>query len=107
MSIGVTSGVTIAGSFVVAVAINLIAASAQTTAAQKSQPDGQWIMASKNYANTRFSELNQITADNVKSLKVDWTFSTGVNTGHEEAPLVVGTTMYLPTPFPNVLYALD
>src|SRR5437868_785821 len=35
--------------------------------------DGQWLMPAKNYASTRFSGLNQITADNVKNLKLAWT----------------------------------
>jgi lanthanide-dependent methanol dehydrogenase len=69
--------------------------------------DGQWTMPGRNYQATRYSELTQINADNVKDLKVAWTFSTGVNRGHEAAPLVVGDTMYVITPFPNILYALD
>ena len=70
-------------------------------------PDGQWPTAAGDYANTRFSGLNQITADNVGRLQVSWTFSTGVLRGQEAAPIVAGTTMYVVTPFPNVLYALD
>jgi lanthanide-dependent methanol dehydrogenase len=69
--------------------------------------DGQWTMAAKDYANTRYSSLAQIHAGNVKQLKLAWTFSTGTLNGHEGAPLVVGSTMYVVTPFPNVLYALD
>jgi lanthanide-dependent methanol dehydrogenase len=69
--------------------------------------DGQWTMAAKNYANTRYSGLDQIKTDNVKDLKVAWTFSTGVNRGQEAAPLVIGDTMYLVTPYPNIVYALD
>jgi lanthanide-dependent methanol dehydrogenase len=69
--------------------------------------DGQWLMAGKNYANTRFSGLDQINTSNIGNLKVAWTFSTGVNRGQEAAPLVVGDTMYVVTPFPNILYALD
>jgi alcohol dehydrogenase (cytochrome c) len=38
---------------------------------------------------------------------VAWTFSTGVLHGHEGQPLVVGKTMYLVTPWPNIVYALD
>jgi lanthanide-dependent methanol dehydrogenase len=77
----------------------------QTT--QKQADDGQWIMAPKDYANTRYSALDQIRIDNVKSLKVAWTFSTGYTRGHEAAPLVVNGTMYVTSPFPNTLYALD
>jgi PQQ-dependent dehydrogenase (methanol/ethanol family) len=69
--------------------------------------DGQWTMAAKDYANTRFSGLNEINAANAGNLKVAWTFSTGVNRGQEAAPIVVGDTMYVVTPFPNHLYALD
>jgi PQQ-dependent dehydrogenase (methanol/ethanol family) len=69
--------------------------------------DGQWLMSAKNYANTRFSGLDEINASNVANLKVAWTFSTGVDRGQEAAPLVVGDTMYLVTPYPNILYALD
>lgn len=64
-------------------------------------------MAAKDYANTRYSTLNQIITDNVKELRVRWTFGTGVLRGNESAPLVVGSTMYVVTPFPNYLYALD
>ena len=69
--------------------------------------DGQWVMAAKDYASTRFSGLAEINAGNVKDLKTAWTFSTGSVRGHEGAPLVVGNTMYVVTPFPNELYALD
>ena len=69
--------------------------------------DGQWTMPAKDYASTRFSGLSEITVNNVQNLKVAFTFSTGVNKGHEAAPLVVGTTMYVVTPYPNDLYALD
>src|SRR5436190_15475999 len=76
-------------------------------AAAAPSDDGQWAMPAKNYASTRFSELTEINTDNVKSLQVSFTFSTGVNKGHEAAPLVVGTTMYIVSPYPNILYALD
>ena len=64
-------------------------------------------MPSKDYAATRYSALAQITPLNAKSLHPVWTFSTGVLGGHEGQPLVVGDTMYVVTPWPNVLYAFD
>jgi PQQ-dependent dehydrogenase (methanol/ethanol family) len=67
----------------------------------------QWVIQTGDYANTRFSELDQINKENVGDLQVAWTFSTGVLRGHEGAPLVVGDMMYLSTPFPNTVYALD
>ena len=69
--------------------------------------DGEWTRPAKNYASTRFSALDQITTANVKDLKQAWTFSTGILRGHEAAPIVVNNTMYIVTPFPNILYALD
>ncbi|MER8633956.1 methanol/ethanol family PQQ-dependent dehydrogenase [Mesorhizobium opportunistum] len=64
-------------------------------------------MPAKNYASTRYSELAEINEGNAKNLQVAFTFSTGVNKGQEAAPLVVGSTMYIVTPFPNIVYALD
>jgi PQQ-dependent dehydrogenase (methanol/ethanol family) len=69
--------------------------------------DGNWLIPGKDYAGTRFSGLDQINTSNVANLKVAWTFSTGVLRGQEAAPIVVGDTMYVVTPFPNILYALD
>jgi glucose dehydrogenase len=69
--------------------------------------DGQWTMPAKNFANTRYSELDEIKAENAKNLQVAFTFSTGVNRGQESSPLVVGGTMYVLSPYPNILYALD
>src|SRR5690242_20499458 len=74
---------------------------------QNQPDDGQWIMPAKNYASTRYSTLDQITVANVKSLKPAFEFSTGTLHGNEAAPLVVNNTMYIVTPFPNNLYALD
>ncbi len=67
----------------------------------------QYVMPTGNYANTRYSELKQITAENVHKLAPAWTFSTGILRGHEGAPLVIGDVMYLHTPFPNTVFALD
>ena len=67
----------------------------------------QWVMQQGDDANTRYSKLNQINASNVKKLQVAWTFSTGVLRGHEGGPLVIGDVMYVHTPFPNTVYALD
>ena len=74
---------------------------------QPKEEDKQWTMQNKNYQSTRYSSLDSINTDNIKNLKVAWTFSTGVLRGHEGGPLVVGSTMYVHTPFPNIVYALD
>jgi PQQ-dependent dehydrogenase (methanol/ethanol family) len=77
------------------------------TTVQFKDADKQWDMPNKNYSSTRYSGLDAINADNVKTLKVAWTFSTGVLRGHEGGPLVIGSTMYVHTPFPDIVYALD
>ena len=69
--------------------------------------DGQWTRPAKSLDAIRYSQLAEITTGNVKSLRPAWSFSTSVLRGHEEAPLVVNNTMYVLTPFPNLLYALD
>ena len=74
---------------------------------QNQPDDGQWTMPAKNYASTRFSTLDQVNSGNVKQLKLAWTFSTGLTRGQEAGPLVVNGTMYIITPWPNLLYALD
>jgi lanthanide-dependent methanol dehydrogenase len=71
------------------------------------QDDGQWTMPSKNYASTRFSSLNEITAENARSLVPVLTFSLAVNKGQEAAPIVADGTMYIVTAYPNYVYALD
>ena len=67
----------------------------------------QWAIQTGDYKNQRFSKLDSINTENVGDLQVAWTMSTGVLRGHEGSPLVVGDTMYLHTPFPNIVYALD
>src|SRR4051812_27539352 len=75
--------------------------------AQDKKPDLQWPMPARNFSNTRYSELDQIRSDNAKNLRLAWKFDTGVNRGQEAAPIIVDDTMYVVTPFPNTLYALD
>jgi PQQ-dependent dehydrogenase (methanol/ethanol family) len=71
------------------------------------EDDGQWLMPSKNYASTRFSNLKEITPENIKTLKPDFSFSLAVNKGQEAAPIVADNTMYVVTAYPNIVYALD
>ena len=87
--------------------ISLVSPYPGTAQIQNQPDDGQWVMAPKNYASTRYSTLTQVSTNNVASLKLAWTFSTGLTRGHEAAPLVVNNTMYVVTPYPNNLYALD
>jgi PQQ-dependent dehydrogenase (methanol/ethanol family) len=81
--------------------------SAPVYAGKMEADDGQWVRPAKDYASTRYSSLDQINVNNAKQLKVAWTFSTGMDRGHEAAPLYVNGTLYIITPWPNTLFALD
>ncbi|MBY5521732.1 methanol/ethanol family PQQ-dependent dehydrogenase [Rhizobium leguminosarum] len=95
---------TAAGVLTVAVAGTALANEELMTLASDAK---NWAMPTGDYANQRYSKLNQITKENVKDLQVKWTFSTGVLRGHEGGPLVIGDVMYVHAPFPNTVYALD
>ena len=66
-----------------------------------------WAMQAGDMYNQRYTKLNQINKANVGKMQVAWTFSTGVLRGHEGSPLVVDGRMYLHSPFPNKVFALD
>jgi PQQ-dependent dehydrogenase (methanol/ethanol family) len=92
----------------IAVSVALLLAPAGPSAQPKgASADSDWPMAARDYANTRFSPLADIDAANVKDLRVAFTFSTGVLRGHEAAPIVAGGAMYIVTPYPNTVFALD
>jgi len=77
------------------------------SAANAPPDDGQWTMPAKNYAQTRYSELTEITPQNVAALTPQFTFALGVIKGEEAAPIVADNTMYIVTAYPNYVYALD
>jgi lanthanide-dependent methanol dehydrogenase len=78
---------------------------------QLSQDPKNWPMAPRDYANTRFSPLDQINTQNVGQLSLAWSFSLGADRGQEAAPLVVNGTLYVVAPYwgvhPNQVFALD
>src|SRR4051794_19809959 len=86
------------------ISILLLTVSCQALAVERA---GDWPLAGKDPALTRFADLEDLTPANASQLKLAFRFKTGVEKGHEAAPLVVGDTMYVVTPFPNYLYALD
>jgi lanthanide-dependent methanol dehydrogenase len=74
---------------------------------QRMQSSSNWAAQAGDYANHRYSELKQVNSGNVGRLQVAWTLSTGVLRGHEGSPLVIGDTMYIHTPFPNNVIAVN
>jgi lanthanide-dependent methanol dehydrogenase len=83
------------------------AGKAAASAANAPPDDGQWTSPGKNFAQTRYSSLNELNATNVKGLAPIITFSLNVNKGQEAAPIVANNTMYIVTAYPNYVYALD
>lgn len=67
----------------------------------------EWTTPSGSQQGTRFSSLADITPANVATLTEEFSFSTGSRASHQGQPLVVDRTMYIVTPFPNKLIALD
>ena len=67
----------------------------------------QWVMPNGNYAGWNYSGLDQINLTNVQNLSMAWSFQLGIMDTVEASPLVVGDTMYIATPKPNYIYALD
>jgi lanthanide-dependent methanol dehydrogenase len=70
-------------------------------------PNGEWIRPLGDYGGLRYSPLSSITTTNAKDLRVITTLSTGIPHGHEGGPLIVNNTMYVVTPYPNNLIAVD
>ena len=55
-----------------------------TVVSQPGAPQpGEWTLPGRDCANTRYSPLAQITPQNVRNLRVAWTFSTGIPRGHK------------------------
>ncbi len=84
-----------------------VTASADPDLDKRMTDPSNWASQAGDYANHRYSDLNQINAGNVGKLQVAWTLSTGVLRGHEGSPLVIGDTMYVHTPFPNNVFAVN
>jgi PQQ-dependent dehydrogenase (methanol/ethanol family) len=83
------------------------AALASSFAFAQATDDGQWPMPARTTDAARFSPLAQITSGNVAQLKLAFNMPTGVVRGHEAATIVADNTMYIVTPYPNTVLALD
>ena len=72
------------------------------------QASNEWTVYGGDYANTRYSTLNQLNTGNVKKLSVAWIRSLGSLESQESTPLVVNGTMYVTTSTgPKHVFALD
>jgi alcohol dehydrogenase (cytochrome c) len=69
---------------------------------------GQWPMYGRDYANTHYSPLKQITAANAKGLKLVYSLQLGSLRSNESTPIVVGDTLYVSSSGgPKTVFALD
>ncbi len=82
-------------------------ASANKKLEDLSEQNTNWVMQTKDYDASHYSSMYQINIQNVHKLRPVWSFSTGVLNGHEGGPLVVDGIMYVHSPFPNNIFALD
>lgn len=74
------------------------------TDARLTNPEPQnWLMTRGNYQGWSYSPLDQINASNVRGLTPVWTFSTGVDSGHESPPIVNNGVMFVSTPYAQVI----
>lgn len=82
--------------------------SAVDTAAIRANASGtkDWLNYGLDYAETRFSKLNQINTENVKNLGLMWTYSLESERGVEATPLVVDGIMYVTASW-SVVHAVD
>ncbi|MBW2316614.1 MAG: PQQ-dependent dehydrogenase, methanol/ethanol family [Deltaproteobacteria bacterium] len=65
-----------------------------------------WLSHGRDYAEQRFSPLEQVNDTNASGLLRAWTFETGLTRGHEATPIVVDGRMYLTGSW-SVVFALD
>ncbi len=92
---------------VLAITMLSVTARANESVMAATKDPNNWAIWGGNYAGNRYSSLDQINTSNVGNLRPAWTFSTGVLRGHEGGPLVIGETMYIHTPFPNKVFAIN
>ncbi len=79
--------------------------------AESSNTPVDWTAYSRDTMGTRYSPFTQINRQNVKELKLAWTYRTGRDTANPNAvdqntPMQIGNTLYLCTP-ENAVHAVD
>jgi glucose dehydrogenase len=77
-----------------------------TTLVNAAGENDDWVLPQKNYANNRYSGLDEITPRNVGTLTKAWTTQIADDGEQEAAPLVWHGVMYVSTSHDSVL-ALD
>jgi alcohol dehydrogenase (cytochrome c) len=65
------------------------------------QSSNDWLLHGRTWDNQRYSPLDQITSENVKSLSLVGLLQTGMTASFETTPIVVNGVMYATTPVVN------
>ena len=68
--------------------------------------DQNWLNYGLNYAETRYSQLDTITADNVGELGLAWSYNLESRRGVQATPIVADGVMYVTASW-SVVHALD
>ena len=68
--------------------------------------NANWLTHGRTYGEQRFSPLEQVNADNVRGLGLDWFFDIPTDRGLEARPLVLDGVMYVAGSWSTV-FALD
>lgn len=77
------------------------------TDARLQNPEARnWLAYRGNYAGWGYSPLEKITDKNVSKLQLAWSYTTGVQEGHQSPPIVNDGYMFITTP-QNQVIALD
>lgn len=84
-----------------------IVANANQSLEEKMNNPSNWASWGGNYQGTRYSKLKQINSKNVHQLKLAWNFPFEVSRGLEGGPLIVDDIIYIVTPFPNKVFAIE
>jgi alcohol dehydrogenase (cytochrome c) len=87
------------------------AATAPTSAAYRPvsderlvKPEPQnWLHLRGNYQGWMYSPLDQINVSNVKDLAPVWSYSTGVDSGHEAPPIINDGVMFVAAPYDKLI----
>lgn len=74
--------------------------------ASANEHSGEWLTHGLNYAEDRYSLLNQINKDNVHTLGLAWTVDLQSKRGLEATPLVADGIMYVTGAW-SIVYAID
>jgi len=78
-------------------------AKSPSTEVTKSNDSVDWSKYGNNYSNHRFSNLKQITTDNVDQLELAWSYKTGIKKTFQTSPIVVDGVMFITTPMNDVI----